>query len=264
MIQPRLLSGFLAAAILTIGPGCVPAADRRADIEATRIVRVGVDATYPPFEYLDSVTQEVIGFDADMARWIFGELGYEVEFVVVPFEGIIHGLNTGQYDAIISAFTITLERQEQVLFSDPYHEVGQIIAVLSEDTVIKTVDDLRRRRVGVQRGATGERLAMALSEVEVFGYDSIDAAFTSLETGDLDAVINDEPTTQLYIAMHPTIKSVGAPLSSERYGVAFRKTDGWLQGLFNQGLADFVASGEADALKRKYLEYDGESLHTPR
>jgi polar amino acid transport system substrate-binding protein len=230
-------------------------ADRRAEIEATRVVRVGTDATYAPFEYLDSVTQEVTGFDADMARWIFGELGYDVEFVVVPFDGIIHGLNTGRYDAIISAFTITFERQEQVLFSDPYYEVGQIIAIPAGDTLTKTVDDLRGRRVGVQRGATGERLAMALSEVEVFGYDSIEAAFVDLQEGRLDAVINDEPTSQLYIAQHPDIRHIGAVLSSEQYGVAFRKTDAWLQKLFNQGLARFVASNEAGALRRRYLDY---------
>ena len=241
----------LLMAMLTVA--CSAGPDRRAEIEATKVLRVGADATFPPFESVDSATGEVIGFDVDLMRAICGTLGYQVEFIVVPFDDIVTGLTVQEYDAIISAFTITPERRERVLFSDPYYISGQVIAVHARDTTTRSADDLRGRRVGVQLGTTGEKLAMQLPQVEVFKYDNIKAAFLDLLANRVDAVINDRPTTEAHIAHGDSARIVGDLLSREEYAVAFRRTDTWLQEKFNAALADFMKTPAYRQLLERYL-----------
>ena len=90
-------------------------ADTLDNIKSTGIMKVGTDATYPPFEYVDDKTHEIIGFDIDLVSAICSDLGVKPEFTVVPFDAIISGLNSGKYDCLISSMTITQERAQAVL-----------------------------------------------------------------------------------------------------------------------------------------------------
>lgn len=247
--------GLLAALCVLAIASCQGGADRRSQIEKDKVVRVGTDATYPPFETVDPATGQVVGFDAELMRRVFAKLGYEVEFTVVPFDGIVAGLTTNKYDAIVSAFTITPERQERVAFSIPYYDAGQTIAVPFSDTVTRTTDDLQGKRVGVQLGTTGERLAKGIAGVEVFSYDNIGAAFIDMDNGKLDAVINDKPTSERYIALQGKAKLVGELLTKEQYGVAFRKEDQWLLDKFNTALQEFMNSQEFADLSAEYITH---------
>lgn len=247
--------GMLALLLAFVVASCQGDADRRAQIEKEKLVRVGTDATYPPFETVDPGTGQVVGFDAELVRRVFAKLGYDVEFTVVPFDGIVAGLNTGKYDAIVSAFTITPERQVRVAFSIPYYDAGQTIAVPLSDTATGSTADLAGKRVGVQLGTTGERLAKGISGAEVFSYDNIGAAFIDMENGKLDAVVNDKPTSERYIALQGRAKLVGELLSEEHYGVAFRKEDQWLLEKFNAALKEFMDSPDFGRLNAEYITH---------
>ena len=233
--------------------GCQSGPERRAEIERTKQLKIATDATYPPFEYMDSARGGVTGLDIDLSRIVWGRLGYEIEFVVVPFDGIMSGLIQGRYDAVISAFTITPERSEQVLFSKAYYDAGQVLAVPSSDTTVESLADLAGRRIGVQRGSTAETLAKQEMEVEVFSYDRIEDAFVEMASGNLEAVLNDRPTSELYIANHEGAKLVGETLSREQYAVAFRRSDAWLRDLFNSGLTPLLEDGAMIVLKHRYI-----------
>jgi ABC-type amino acid transport substrate-binding protein len=250
---------LLALAFVFIMTSCQSEADRRSQIENSKTIRIGTDATYPPFETVDPATGQVVGFDAELMRRVFAKLGYEVEFTVVPFDGIVAGLTTGKYDAIVSAFTITPERQERVAFSVPYYDAGQTIAVPLSDTATHATADLQGKRIGVQLGTTGERLAKGIADVEVFSYDNIGAAFIDMDNGKLDAVINDKPTSERYIALQGQAKLVGELLTKEQYGVAFRKEDQWLLDRFNTALQEFMNSPEFAALNAEYITHPADS-----
>jgi polar amino acid transport system substrate-binding protein len=92
--------------------------------------QVATDATWPPFEVVDETTKEIIGFDIDLMEAIAERGGFEVEFVNVGWDPLLAGMAQCQYDAAISAMTITEERKKSFLFSDPYFEAGQIVTVL--------------------------------------------------------------------------------------------------------------------------------------
>ena len=72
----------------------------------------------------------------------------------VAWDGIFGGVATGQYDVVASSVTITPERQKQFDFTEPYYEVVQAV-VLPEGQSVKSLADLKGKKVGGQIGTTG-------------------------------------------------------------------------------------------------------------
>ena len=161
-------------------------------------ITVASDIAYPPFEY--EKNGEPVGFDIDLMNEIGKRAGFTPEYQNVGFDGIIGGLANNQYDAVISAMTITPERQERIDFSDPYFNADQSLLVPS-DSDIGSVDEIGDATVGVQIGTTGEIKANEFEEQgditgEIRTFDTIEDAFAALNNGQIDAIINDLPVSQ--------------------------------------------------------------------
>ncbi len=217
------------------------------------VLRVGTDATYPPFETVDVETGKPSGFDIDLIALVCEVNGWKAEFIVTPFDGMIPGLQAKKYDVAISAMTITPERAAAVDFSEPYYLAGQTIAVPLAENSISKPEDLKRKKVGVQLGTTGEMMAKRIDGADVYSFENIGAAFIDMANGNLDAVLNDFPTTQSYIKSHGTAKTVGEILSKEQYGIAIRKGDGELRNAVNSALAKIRADGRYNQLHIKWF-----------
>jgi len=223
-----------------------------AKIRRTGILRVGTDATYPPFETVDPATGRLSGFDVDLIRALAERLPARVEFVVVPFDGIVPGLKSGKYDLIISAMTITPERARQVLFTQPYTVAGQSIVVRSDDTVLHGAMDLVGKRIGCQLATTGELEAKKVAQARVVSFDAIGSAFRDLENGNLDAVIADTPTARIFIRDHQTLRLAGEPLTREEFGMAVRPQDRDLAAAIDGALAELRAGGSMSAIEEQW------------
>jgi polar amino acid transport system substrate-binding protein len=222
-------------------------------IRSTGVLKIGTDATYPPFEFNDEATGQLVGFDIDLMQAICQNLKLKPEFIVVPFGGIIPGLRSGKYDCIISAMTITEERERAVDFSLPYYDAGQTIAVPLNDTSIHSIDDLKGMKVGVQLGTTGEIMAKTIEGAEVISFNNIGAAFIDMENGHIDAVLNDAPTSMRAIKVRGMAKMVGPMLSTEQYGIAVDKSNGLLLDLINESLKGLIDGGTVDSLKSYWV-----------
>ena len=228
-------------------------ADGLDDVRSRGVLFVGTDATYPPFEYADETTREIVGFDIDLVRAICDNLGLRVEFTVVPFDAIISGLNSRKYDCIISAMTITPERAEAILFSEPYYDAGQSIAVSTDDKTILSFEDLKGKRIGAQLGTTGEMLARKIENATVKSFDNIGEAFRDMANGNLDAVINDKPVSQQIIIARGKAKLVGPTLSSEQYGIGMRKGEERLKRAIDDALTELRAQGIYSDIDEKWF-----------
>jgi len=216
---------------------------------------VGTDATYPPFESKDD-TGNLVGYDIDLMDEICDKLGVRCEYVVVPFDGIVSGLNSEKYDAIISSFTITSEREKVIDFSKPYYQASQSISVRLDRQDINSLTDLKGKKIGVQLGTTGELLAKKVEGAEIVSFDNIGAAFLDLENGKLDAIVNDKPTSQRIIAFRGNAKIVGTDLSSENYGIAVRKGEKRLLDAINNSLTSLELSGKLEDLNKKWFSVE--------
>jgi polar amino acid transport system substrate-binding protein len=243
---------FILIPFLTVV--CGDLSDTGQGWKTTKILRIGTDATYPPFEMINTASGRPEGFDIDIMKAICRINEWEPEFIITPFDGIISGLKGDKYDCIISAMTITPQREATVDFSQNYYLAGQVIAVPPDDTLIKSVEDLRGKKVGVQLGTTGEKMAKSFQGVSVFSFDNIGAAFIDMENGRIDAVLNDLPTTQEYIRLKGKAKTVGEILSKEYYGIAVKQGNTELLNLINRALDEIKESGEYDRIAGEWFQ----------
>ncbi len=222
------------------------------------VVVVGTESTFPPFEYIDKSSGEIVGFDIDLIKAIAADQGFEVEIKGLGFDGLIPALEAGNIDIAASGMTITEEREKKVSFSSPYINAGLALAVKANDDVTKSVDDLQGKTVGVQIGTTGAIKAEELQAEGKIGkivtFNTIDMAMLDLVNGGVEAVINDLPVTKVYVSKKPDdVKMVGSTLTSESYGFAMNKKNEELLSKVNKGLANLIESGEYDKIMAKYF-----------
>jgi ABC-type amino acid transport substrate-binding protein len=222
---------------------------------------VGTEAQFPPFEIVDS-QGKVVGFDVDLMNAIAEDQGFKVKYMDQDFAGLIPALQTGNIDIIASGMTITDERAKEVNFSKPYITAGLALAVTVDNEKINNVDDLKGKKVAVQTGSTGfmkaEELKKAGIITEIKDFPHVNEAIEELKIGGADAMINDLPVTNAFIAAQPgVIKIVGEPLNSESYGFAVRSGNTELLNKINTGLENVKTSGKYDELLAnlpKYME----------
>ncbi|MCP4420319.1 MAG: transporter substrate-binding domain-containing protein, partial [Chloroflexi bacterium] len=121
------------------------------DVKAKGTLVVGVDIPYGVMEFYDE-SGNATGIDMDIARGISSQLNVTLEIKTMPFADLFGALKGGEIDVVISAVTITPERQETMLFSAPYLDAGMSIAVKNDNTDINSLKDLDGKRIGVLKG----------------------------------------------------------------------------------------------------------------
>lgn len=222
-------------------------------------VRVATDASWPPFEYVDETTKEIVGFDIDLMKAIAEKAGIEVEFLNVAWDPLLAGMAQCQYDASISAMTITEERAKSFNFTEPYFAAGQIVVVNVTNTDITGKDTLGGKVVGAQIGTTGAIEVENMSGATLKTYDDVGLAFQDLMNGQIDAVVADNPLALGYVGENlDKLKAVGEVFTDEYYGIAVCKTNTDLLAKLNEGLAAVKAEGVIDDLTAKWIMAGGQ------
>jgi len=228
-------------------------------------IAVATDAAFPPMEFVDE-NKNIVGFDIDMMNAIAKAMGLEVEYKNTAWDGIFAGLEAGDYDAILSAVTITDERKGTYDFSDPYINAGQAVVVRAEETEISSDADLPGKVVGAQIGTTGALAVQEISGATLKEYDTIDLAFLDLLNGNIQAVVVDTPVAADYALASEQFKGklkiVGEPFTEEYYGVVVRKGEmADFVAAFNEGLKKIKADGTYDQIYTKWIS--GETAMAP-
>lgn len=219
------------------------------------VVTVATDATWPPFEMVNEQTKKLEGFDIDLMEAIAKEAGFEIKWVNVGWDSLLAGMATGQYDAAISVMTITDERKEKWLFSDPYYNAGQLIAVRVDNKDITKPADLKGKKVGAQIDTTGAIEVEKIQGATLKEYDDVGQAFLDLMNGQIDAVVADSPLVYGYVAKNASkIKTVGEPFTDEYYGIAVKKGATDLQAKINKGLKAVKDKGLIEQLDAKWVK----------
>ena len=215
-------------------------------------LRIGMDATYPPFGSVEG--GEFSGFDVDLGRAIARELGVQPVFVNAGFDGIFPALQNGTFDIVISAVTITPERSRSLRFSEPYIDAGQLIAVRSDVMGVTGPQDLGGKRVGVQINTTAQFELEKRPEVTVAKYNTIDLALLDLQNGRIDAVVSDAPVLRYMTRLSfKSLKTVGDQFTDEKLGIVLAPGSDDLRRAVNAALWRVQESGEYDRAFRKWF-----------
>lgn len=258
----KLLSLILIAAlVITIAVGCTKEQSNLSTLEKIKsagVITMGLDDSFPPMEYRDD-KNNLVGFDIDLGNAIAEKLGVKAEFVATDFSGIIEALKAGKFDIILSCLSITDERKEMILFSEPYIMEGQIVAVRKEDAASIVVPaDLTGKIVAAQLGSTSEQAAKKLEGLkELKSYDKVTEAFHDLAIGRIDAVVVDELVGMYYISSTPDKYSVlSEKLTDEPVGIGFKKGDETLQAAVQKAFDELKADGTLTEISKKWFGID--------
>ena len=246
-----LVMAVMAAASMMIA-GC-GGGDKKADSQ--KVLRVGTEPTFAPFEFQKEGSKSYDGFDMDLARAIGEKLGYKVEIVSMGFDALIPALNSGNIDMVAAGMSINDERKQAVTFSDPYYTSGLTILVNKDNTEVKSIKDLEGKRIACQIGTTGEKTARSVAGAKVTAFNTNDEAVMELKNKGVDAVINDGPVVGYYLAQggNKTMMTVGDVMDAEEYGLAVKKGNDQLAKDVNKALAELKKNGEYDKLYKTWF-----------
>ncbi len=192
----------------------------------TETLKVGMSGGYFPFTF---VKQDVLqGFEVDVMDAVGAQTGLEVEYVTMSFSGLIGALDSGRIDTIANQITITPEREQTFVFTQPYvFDGAQVVVKAGNETEITGPEDLKGRAVAVNLGSNFEELLRALpyaDEIDIRTYESNIEQDTAL--GRVDAFVMDRVSSAQVIKESPLpLALAGAPFSEIRNALPFRDTD---------------------------------------
>lgn len=251
-----LMAMAVLAALSLMVAGCGGKEEAK-KAEPAKVLRVGTEPTFAPFEFQKEGSKEYTGFDMDLIRAIGKQMGYKVEIMNMGFDALIPALSSGNIDTVIAGMSITPERQEAVLFSAPYYRSGLVVMVQKNNDTIKGIEDLVGKRIAVQIGTTGAAKAESVKDAKVTAFNTNTEAAMELKNGGVDAVINDSPVVGYYLAQGGSAdaKTVGDVLEAEEYGIAVKKGNDKLAAEIDKALAELKKNGEYD---KSYKTWFGE------
>ena len=231
-----------------------------ADVQEKGTFILGLDDSFPPMGFR-SESGEIVGFDIDTAKEVANRLGVELVAQPIDWNSKEQELATGNIDCIWNGFTVTPEREEVMIFSEPYLRNAQVVVVRS-DSPVNALEDLAGCEVGVQAGSSAQ---IAIDDTPGFK-DSLSGvvefkenltALMDLEIGGVDAVVMD-----LLVANDNINRSgkdfriLDQTLTEEEYAIGFRKGDAALCAEVNKQLHAMAEDGTLAEIAVKWFGAD--------
>lgn len=246
----------LALAILTV----VSADDSATANDDTTLI-VGFDAEFPPYGYKDD-SGEYVGFDLDLAQEVCDRNNWTLVKQPIDWDAKDSELSSGAIDCIWNGFTIN-GREDQYTWSEPYIDNKQVV-VVKADSGINSLEDLKDKQVETQKDSSalsaleGDNKTLADTFKELVQIADYNTAFNDLQSGACDAVAMDIGVAQYQISSKDNsaeYKILDEPISSEQYGVGFKKGNDDLKDKVQATLDEMMKDGTVAKIAEKYSEY---------
>ncbi len=217
---------------------------------------VAIDTTTPPYGMLDTAMAPS-GFDIDLANLIAKSLGVKLEFVTVNSPGRIPALLTNRVDIVVSIFSITAERAQQVWFTNPY--AGQCSAVVGPKNVVaKSLDDLKGKKIAVTRGTPEDSITTAWSKehgdaIGVLRFDDYPSTMQAMLSGQVD-IMGGGDYGDIYLRKSAAGEGfeMKFPLRCFHFGIGVRRGQTDLLKWLNTFVYTVKTDGTVDARSMKW------------
>ena len=224
--------------------------------EKKETIVMGTNAAFPPFEYIGGESgDEVVGFDAEIAKEIAKDLGVELRIEDMEFDTLLTALNADKIDFVIAGMTINPKRAESVNFSEPYYEATQAVIVRKDQTVISSIDDLNEKKISVQLGTTGNDMASKYTpEANISAFNTGFEAVMELKNAKVDCLIIDQQPALNFVNKNPELEILSFDFEPEYYGIAIKKENSKLLESVDKTLKRLKASGRYDELLSQFMK----------
>ena len=226
-------------------------------IQRDKVLRVGMDASFPPFEMVDAEGR-FSGLDVDLANELGRRWGVQVHFINVSFDSLYDALKKNKFDLIISALPYDRTMTRDVLYSPSYFNAGQVLLAREDEPTLRSVDDLKGKTVAVELGSEAHQLVRRLERdkgirVKILAEREPEQAIALLRQGKANALVCDRVTAHAYLRDANDLRLVGSPLTDEPYVIAARADAPVLMAQVTQALEEWRANGLLDELLKKWL-----------
>ena len=221
-------------------------------------LKMGTNAQFPPYEYYDDETGEIVGIDAEVAAAIAAKLEMDLEIVDMDFDALIPAVANGKIDVVLAGLTVTEERKQNVDFTASYATGVQVIIVAegSELTYDALFAEGASHKIGVQQGTTGDLYCTwdleeaGLATIERFksGTDAV----LALTTGKVDCVVIDNEPAKNFVAANEGLTILETEYITEDYAIALAKGSE-LTAKIDAALAELIADGTVASIIEKYI-----------
>jgi len=257
--QIRIIAILVIGIVVGFGigflmPSLVAPADDLDVIQTRGYMIVGTNTNWPPFEIFNTTTNQLEGFDIDLAELVADYLNVTVQWIDMEFDNLVGACQAGTIDMIASATFITAARCDVLLPVTWYIRTNEVIVTNSTSSLTVTdLEDLVGYNVGVQTGTVEDEELSDITGMEatLTRYPVVETMFQALNDGTLDAIYVDEPIVGLYSTVYSVkiVYTVTAPPTAFyiRYGSAK------FAGAVNSAIAIGFEDGTVDALIAKWF-----------
>lgn len=251
-----VLTLFLSAVVtLFVATACNTAPSGGGAGSSAQTLTMATSADYPPYEFIRTETgsEEIVGFDVDIAKYITEQLGYELKINNMDFNGLIPALQAGRADFVMAGMTPTEERKQNVDFSIIYYEAKNSI-IAKQGSNLTTAANLNGKKVGVQLGSIQEKFAKDnLQQANVVPLNKINEIVQEIKAGRLDAAIVEDTVASGFIQSNPDLEFHTLPNAGEAgSAIAFPKGSE-LVVRFDPILQEMIDSGKMNELITKWF-----------
>ena len=229
---------------------------------------VATEDDYRPFEFVkDGVPT---GYDTELLKLFGKTVPFKVDQQIIPWTGLLPGVDTGKYDAAVTGVLITKERLAFLDFTSPVSDATLYYAKRANDTSIKSIKDLSGKTVGVEAGSA---MLAALPQLEamlqkdggklgkVVQYVAYPEAYEDLAIGRIDYVSNTIINLALLVKERPGVFAVGSPIAAKTYiAWAVKKGNTGVLDVLDSFLAGERKSGRMYAMQKEWLGQSFEDM----
>lgn len=224
-------------------------------------VVIGFDDTFAPFGFKNN-DGDYVGFDIELAEEILGRLEVEYTFQPIDWSMKETELNTNNIDMIWNGYSVTPQREEVVLFSDPYIQNRQVIIVKADSEIQSKADFAGKMMATQEQSASLEAImndsefAAALDGGQPVTYPTFVEVFSDLDNGRVEGIVVDELLATYFLEQNGSAdeyRILEDNFGEEDYAVGFRKTDEAFVAEFNETLAEIIEDGTFDEIKSNWF-----------
>ncbi len=254
----KLVSAILTIAVSAIGVSSVQAA------ENWKSIRVATEAAYPPFAF-KTADGELAGFDIDFIHGVCKQMKAQCEIVEQNWDGLLPGLRSNKYDAVVASMSITEARKKIVDFTNRYYRDPARFIARKGAGLVDTREGMKGKRIGALIGTTHQEFVEKYyPDSELVLYPTQDEVYLDLTSSRLDAAIANGIATEFGFLNTDAGKGFEfygkshyiPAIHGEGTGIAVRKEDQKLTLMFNRAIDEMRTNGSYQAINSKYFSFD--------
>lgn len=226
-------------------------------VESGKLI-MSTNAQFPPYEMVadDGKGYENTGFegiDVELAYALAQKLGLQLVVDDMDFDSALLAVQQGKSDVVIAGVTVSPDRLVNMNFTDSYANGVQVV-IVPQNSTISSIDDLKGKMIGTQRGTTGYIYCTDdYGEDYVTAFDDGATAVQNLLAGKVDAVVIDSAPAKEYVKANAGLKILDTEYTNEDYAIGVSKDNTTLLDALNSALAELKADGTVQSIIDKYI-----------